>query len=62
MGLYGEALADYATAIDLNPEFAHAYRNGAWLLATCPDSKYRDGENAIRKQAGRWNSATVSGT
>jgi tetratricopeptide (TPR) repeat protein len=48
MGRYSEALADYARTIDLDPEFAHAYRNGAWLLATCPDSRYRDGANAVR--------------
>lgn len=47
MGSYNEALGDYARAIDLDPEFAHAYRNGAWLLATCPDSRYRDGANAV---------------
>jgi len=47
MGRYGEALADYARTIELAPEFAHAYRNGAWLLATCPDEKYRDPENAV---------------
>lgn len=47
MGNYGEALADYARTIELAPEFAHAYRNGAWLLATCPDEQYRDAENAV---------------
>ena len=45
---YREALSDYAQTIDLAPEFAHAYRNGAWLLATCPDSRYRDSKNAIQ--------------
>jgi serine/threonine-protein kinase len=48
LGRYAEALADYARSIDLDPEFAHAYRNGAWLLATCPDPRFRDGENATR--------------
>ena len=48
MGHYGEALADYARTIELAPEFAHAYRNGAWLLATCPDEQYRDPINAVR--------------
>ncbi len=46
-GHYGEALADYARTIELDPEFAHAYRNGAWLLATCPDERFRDPENAV---------------
>ena len=44
---YGEALADYANTIELDPEFAHAYRNGAWLLATCPDERFRDPANAV---------------
>ncbi len=47
MGQYGKALADYARAIEANPEFAHAYRNGSWLLATCPDAQFRDSENAL---------------
>ena len=53
IGNYCEALADYAQTIDLNPKFGHAYRNGAWLLATCPDPRFRDPQNAIRgaKQA-----------
>ena len=47
MGRYSAAMADYARAIDLQSDFAHAYRNGAWLLATCPDVDLRDAENAL---------------
>ncbi len=47
MGRYAEALADYARTIELAPDFGHAYRNGAWLLATCPLADFRDAENAI---------------
>ncbi|MEM8946683.1 MAG: tetratricopeptide repeat protein [Planctomycetota bacterium] len=47
MGNYGEALADYARTIEIAPEFGHAYRNGAWLLATCPDERFRDPSNAV---------------
>ncbi len=47
MGRYGDALADYARTIELDPEFGHAYRNGAWLLATCPDEAFRDPDNAV---------------
>jgi len=47
MGRYGDAMVDYAHAIDLDLECAHAYRNGAWLLATCPEEQFRDGENAL---------------
>jgi tetratricopeptide (TPR) repeat protein len=48
LGRYSDALKDYARAIDLNPKFEHAYRNGAWLLATCPDDAIRDAEGAIK--------------
>jgi tetratricopeptide (TPR) repeat protein len=47
LGRYREALQDYAKAIDLDPQFEHAYRNGAWLLATCPDDTVRDAEAAL---------------
>jgi tetratricopeptide (TPR) repeat protein len=47
LGQYTEALDDYARAIELNPKFQHAYRNGAWLLATCPDDSIRDAEGAL---------------
>ncbi|MEQ8209213.1 MAG: tetratricopeptide repeat protein [Lacipirellulaceae bacterium] len=47
LGRYDAALTDYAKAVELNPEFAHAYRNGAWLLATCPDERFRDAQNAL---------------
>ena len=47
MGNYGRALTDYARTIELDSEFAHAYRNGAWLLATCPDEEFRDPDNAV---------------
>jgi len=47
MGQYRNALADYARAIEVDPTFAHAYRNGSWLLATCPDARFRDPENAL---------------
>jgi tetratricopeptide (TPR) repeat protein len=47
LGRYREALLDYAKAIDLDPQFEHAYRNGAWLLATCPDETVRDANAAL---------------
>jgi tetratricopeptide (TPR) repeat protein len=47
LGRYEDALLDYAQAIDLNKKFEHAYRNGAWLLATCPDESIRDVEGAL---------------
>jgi tetratricopeptide (TPR) repeat protein len=47
MGRYANALSDYARTIELDPEFGHAYRNGAWLLATCPNASFRDPDNAL---------------
>lgn len=47
LGRYREALEGYAQAIDIDPKFEHAYRNGAWLLATCPDDSIRDVNGAL---------------
>jgi tetratricopeptide (TPR) repeat protein len=44
---YDKAIADYDEAIRLDPKFASAYSNKAWLLATCPDDKFRDGKKAV---------------
>jgi tetratricopeptide (TPR) repeat protein len=44
---YDRAIADYAEAIRLDPKHAFAYNNRAWLWATCPDAKYRDGKKAV---------------
>jgi tetratricopeptide (TPR) repeat protein len=45
---YGGALEDYATVIRLAPEHAGAHAGRAWLRATCPEGKYRDGAEAVR--------------
>jgi tetratricopeptide (TPR) repeat protein len=44
---YGRALADYAEASRLDPKFDLALNGRAWLLATCPDAKCRDGKKAV---------------
>ena len=46
-GNYQAALLDYGRAVELNPLLAEAYRNGAWLLATCPDNRFRSPDNAM---------------
>ena len=46
-GEYGRAIADYTKALELNPNYANAYNSQAWILATCPDEKYRDGGQAV---------------
>ena len=44
---YEKAIADYNHAIRLNPNHAHAAGNLGWLMATCPDARFRNGKKAI---------------
>jgi tetratricopeptide (TPR) repeat protein len=44
---YDKAIPDFDAVIRLDPKFAWPYSNKAWLLATCPDNKIRDGAKAI---------------
>jgi tetratricopeptide (TPR) repeat protein len=46
-GEYGKAATDYSEAIRLNPRLESAYNALAWLRATCPDAKHRDGAKAV---------------
>lgn len=47
LGSYGPALQNYRRALDLDKEMGRAYLSVAWLLATCPDDKFRSAEQAI---------------
>ncbi|HEV2802456.1 MAG TPA: hypothetical protein VGW12_18440 [Pyrinomonadaceae bacterium] len=44
---YRRAIEDYETSIKLYPRTPFAFNNLAWLLATNPDKKIRDGRKAI---------------
>jgi tetratricopeptide (TPR) repeat protein len=44
---YNRAVSDYREVIRLDKEDADAFSNLAWLLATCPDKKIRDGRQAV---------------
>ena len=44
---YDQAARDYAEVIRLDPEDADAYSSLAWLLATCPEGRVRDGRRAV---------------
>jgi tetratricopeptide (TPR) repeat protein len=44
---YDRAIADFDEAIRLNPKSAEAYNVRAWVWATCPDARYRDGKRAV---------------
>jgi tetratricopeptide (TPR) repeat protein len=46
-GNHDKAIADFTTAIQLNPKYASAYNGLAWLMATCPEGKYRDDKRAV---------------
>jgi tetratricopeptide (TPR) repeat protein len=46
-GRHAEAEQAYLGAIKAQPAFALAYNDVAWLLATCPDDKVRDGKRAV---------------
>jgi tetratricopeptide (TPR) repeat protein len=46
-GEYGRALAAYEEAIRSNPGDSVALNGLAWLLATCPEARLRDGRRAV---------------
>jgi tetratricopeptide (TPR) repeat protein len=46
-GEYDKAIADYSKAIHINPKAADSHNALAWLLATCPDGKVRNGKSAV---------------
>jgi tetratricopeptide (TPR) repeat protein len=44
---YAPAAADFAEVVRIDPLDADARSNLAWLLATCPEEKVRDGKKAV---------------
>lgn len=44
---YAKAIADYDESLRLEPKFATACNSLGWLLATCPEAKFRDGKKAL---------------
>lgn len=46
-GDYPSAFSEIQRELALNPESAEGRNNRAWMLATCPDPEFRDGEEAL---------------
>lgn len=66
-GEYDKAIDDLSIAIQLNPKSDNAYNKSAWLRATCPDAKYRDGTKAVKNattacELTEWKNYTYIGT
>jgi tetratricopeptide (TPR) repeat protein len=47
-GDHEKAISDYSKGIELDPKDPHTPNDLAWIRATCPDAKFRDGKEAIR--------------
>ncbi len=49
---YDKAIADYNEAIRLDPKNSIPFNCRAWLWATCPNEKFRDGNRAVDSATG----------
>jgi tetratricopeptide (TPR) repeat protein len=45
---YYRAISDFTRATQLTPQMGEPYNNLAWILATCVDPDFRDGELALK--------------
>jgi tetratricopeptide (TPR) repeat protein len=64
---YDKAIADLDEAIRLDPKHAATYNDLAWLHATCPNERYRDGQKAVKDartacELTSWKESTYLGT
>ncbi len=46
-GEFQKANDDFSQALAMNPNHAATYNSQAWLWATCPEEKFRDGKKAV---------------
>ena len=46
-GQVAAAIQDYGTLIATQPEYIKAHQNLSWILATCPDPRFRNGSQAL---------------
>lgn len=47
LGRWEQATAAYRAAVAINSKYPRAYQNAAWLMATCPNPKFRNVELAM---------------
>jgi tetratricopeptide (TPR) repeat protein len=47
LGQWEQAAEDYRQAVEKNENLGRAYRGAAWLMATCPEEKYRNSDLAL---------------
>ena len=48
LGRWEQAARDYQQAVRLDPQLARGLQGAAWLMATCPDARFRDAETAVQ--------------
>jgi tetratricopeptide (TPR) repeat protein len=48
LGEYLLAVKNYEGALEIDPDYTNGTNNLAWLLATCPNPSFRDGERALK--------------
>jgi tetratricopeptide (TPR) repeat protein len=44
---FAKAIADYSQVIRLDPTYSYAHNARAWIWATCPDARFRNGKRAV---------------
>ena len=59
-GSVDEAITHFQKALQINPDYAEAQNNLAWVLATCPQASLRNGNKAV-ELAQRANQLTGDG-
>jgi tetratricopeptide (TPR) repeat protein len=48
LGDFERTAQDYRAAVRLDPNLGRAYQSAAWLMATCPNPRYRDENLAVQ--------------
>jgi serine/threonine protein kinase/tetratricopeptide (TPR) repeat protein len=66
-GGYGETIGDYEAAVRIDPGYARAFSDLAWLRAACPAAEFCDGAKAIENatkacELTDWKSHSYVGT